>query len=246
MRNHHALGSRGCATGVVDRQQIALANLRTIEPASCFLNQRFVIEPPRTLSFEGNEVFDTRKLRSNAIDRRQIISVRTDDTRAAVIDEVNEIVCYQTVIQRHQHRADLRRRVKRFELRVRVWREVSHAVTLANAELLQCRRPAIAAIEKLRVRPTRFAVDDRNSFRIELARPARKVQRCQRSLHLCVVRTGSGSDRVQGQSVPRATRSLPRVVLYRTVSYLCVPTVFRRLCAIKGTIFRGTSMAGLM
>ena len=83
-----------------------------------------------------------------------------DDFRAAVVDDVVEIVGDQAIVDRHQHRADLRHGVVRFQLRVRVRRDVGDAVALPHAQRLQRRRPAVAAIEELLIGEPQFAVDD--------------------------------------------------------------------------------------
>ena len=62
VRNHHALRTRGSAAGVVDRQQIAFANLGTSKIVCAFSQQRFVIQPPGMGPFEGDEVFDAWEL----------------------------------------------------------------------------------------------------------------------------------------------------------------------------------------
>jgi hypothetical protein len=58
-------------------------------------------------------------------------------TGAAVVDDVREVVRRQAIVDGNQHRTDLRNRVKRLELRVRVRRDVDDAVTLLDAERLQ-------------------------------------------------------------------------------------------------------------
>ena len=92
-----------------------------------------------------------RDLRANAIDRFEIIGVRADDARAAVVDQIGEIVGGQAVVERHENGADLRHGIERFQLGVGVRRDVGHAVALLHTERLQRRRPTIATVEKLLV-----------------------------------------------------------------------------------------------
>ena len=107
-----------------------------------------------------------------------------NDFRAAVIDEVNEVVRCQAVINRHEHGADLGHGIKRFELAVSIWRDISGAIAFRDAECLQNRRPTIAAIEKLFVSQPQIAVDNGFAGAVQLARAARKFDWGERSLHL--------------------------------------------------------------
>ena len=58
--------------------------------------------------------------------------MRADDLRAAVRDQEAEVAGNQAVVDRHQHRADLRDGVERLELGVRVWRDIGHPVALPD------------------------------------------------------------------------------------------------------------------
>src|ERR1041385_6482380 len=111
--------------------------------------------------------------------------MRADDLRAAVINQISEVVRGQTIIDRHQHGANLRHCIKRFELRVSIRRDVSHAISLPNAEFQQTRRPAITAMQKLLVRESELAIDDGFAPAVELARAASKVQWSKRRFHGC-------------------------------------------------------------
>ena len=156
VRDHHALRARGRAAGVIDRQQIGLANVWADKVSRARAEQRFIIQPVLSLlPVSATKCSTLGKLGANAVDGLEIIAVCANDARAAVIDEVNEIVRGQAIVNRHQHRADLRHGIERFELRVGVRRDIGDAVARANPKLLQGRRPTIAPIEKLRVGPAR-------------------------------------------------------------------------------------------
>src|SRR5229473_5883862 len=99
--------------------------------------------------------------------------MRADDLCSAVIDQISEIVGSQTIVDRHKDRANLRDGIKRFELREGVWRDVSNAITLGHAELLQSRRPAIASIKELFVSKPPVAIDNGFASSIELTRAPR-------------------------------------------------------------------------
>ena len=151
--------------------------------------------------------------------------MRAYQPRAAMIDQINEIVRDQAVIQRHEHGANLRHRVKRFKLRVCVRREISDAIALPNSEPLQGGRPTIDTIKELSISHAQFAIHQSFAPGVELASAARKFQRGQRRFHCCFVELAYDRN---------AARQYQR------------PTGATRLCAINGTIFRGTSMAALM
>src|SRR5437588_7385658 len=120
---------------------------------------------------------------TNAIDCAEIIAVCAKHARAAVIDEINEIVRGQAKIQWHQHRAQLRHGVERLQLRMSIGREIGNAIARANAEPLQNRRPPIAPIEELGVAPARLTIDDGDAFGIKFARPAGEFEWRERRFH---------------------------------------------------------------
>ena len=107
-----------------------------------------------------------------------------DDAGAAVVDDVGEVVGDEAVVDRHEHRAELRHGVERFELRVGVGRDVGDAIALAHAQALQRRGPAVAAVEELRVGEAQIAVDDGLAASVELAGAAHELQRGQWGFHL--------------------------------------------------------------
>ena len=113
--------------------------------------------------------------------------MRADDPRAAMIDQISEIVRGQTVIQGHQHRANLRHRVKGLKLSVRVRRQISDAIALPNSEALQARGPTIDTIKELRISQAQFAIHHSFALGVELAGAAREFQRGQRRFHLRLV-----------------------------------------------------------
>src|SRR5205085_7773318 len=113
--------------------------------------QCLVLQPPWLASAERDESGYVRDFRSNAIDPFKVIYVRTDDTRATVLNQIRKIVGGQPIVQRDQNGADLRHGVKRFQLRMGIGGDVSDAVAFFHTERLQRRRPRVAPIEKLLV-----------------------------------------------------------------------------------------------
>src|SRR5438046_1118733 len=106
-----------------------------------------------------------------------------EDPRAAMINEIDELFGRQPEIDWHQHRADLRHRVKRLELRVRVGRDVRDPVALTDAQRLERGRPAIATLEELGVGPAFMAVDERLPVRVQPSRAPHEVEWRQRHIH---------------------------------------------------------------
>src|SRR5206468_9150612 len=102
-----------------------------------------------------------------------------------------EIIRGEPVVDGDQHGADLRDRVKRFQLRVRVRRDVGHAVASRYAQLLQRRGPPIAPLEELRVRKPQRAVHDRLAVRIQRARPSRELKWSKRYFHVWFTRSAA-------------------------------------------------------
>ena len=105
-------------------------------------------------------MLDAAELVADAVDGVEVIGVDAQDLGARVRGDVDEVVGGQAVVDRHEHRADLRHGVERLELLVRVRRDVGDTVALLHAHPLQGRRPAVAAIEELLVGEAQVAVDD--------------------------------------------------------------------------------------
>ena len=131
-----------------------------------------------------------------------------DDAGAAVLDDVSEILGGEPVVDRDQHRSQLRYRIKRLQLRMGVGGDVGDTVAAAHGHVpLQDRRPAVAAIKELLVGQPQIAIHDRLPVAIEHARPPRELQRCHRRFHRAVLLT-SVSALARGAEVrgPRRSR----------------------------------------
>ena len=184
VRDHHALGACRGAAGIVDGEQVALADLGALEPAADRGDQLLVCEPALARPLERDEVHDARDLVADPVDHLEIVGVRAHHAAAAVRDDVCEVLGGEPVVDRHQHRAELRYGVERLELRVGVGRDVRDAIALLDAELLgHRRRPAIAAVAELLVGQPQVAVDQRFVVGIEAPRPAHEVEGGEWSLH---------------------------------------------------------------
>src|SRR6185295_12216852 len=93
MRDHHALRPRGGTAGVIDRQEIGFMNFRPRKFCRSSGEKRLVVEPTwfARAAFKCNKRRHASQLRTNFINRIQVIGMSADDLRAAVIDEVNEV-----------------------------------------------------------------------------------------------------------------------------------------------------------
>ena len=183
VRDHHAFGPGRRAARVIDRQEIVLVDRHASKVRRGGRDERFVIEPTVARVLECDKTFHGRQLRADAVDGIQQVAVHADDPRAAMIEDVLEIGRRQAVVDRHEDGADLRYGVKRFELRVRVRSDIRDAIAFTNAESLQYRSEAVAAIEELLVRQARAFVDDREPFGIEAACSTHEFEWRQGNVH---------------------------------------------------------------
>jgi hypothetical protein len=139
VRDHHAFRPRCRPARVVDREKIGLGDLGMLEIGCCCRQPRLVVDPAIAGALESHEVLDARQAAANGVDRRDVVGVGANDLGAAVIDDVCELIGDQSIVDRHQHRADLGHRVVRLQVCVRVGRDVGDPVSLPDAELLQRR-----------------------------------------------------------------------------------------------------------
>ncbi len=165
VRDHHALRTRRRAAGVVDRQEVVFVDRGALERGRHARRSDggelvLVRDPAVANVLERDEVLNRRKLGADSVDRCQTFGGHAHDLRAAVRDDVREIVGGEPVVDRHQDGPNLRHRIEGLELRVDVRRDVRHTVARRHAQALQHRRPAVAAIEELLVGEPQVAVDD--------------------------------------------------------------------------------------
>ena len=85
MCNHHALGTRCRATGVVDRQQIVFLDQRPLKLARALRQQTFIIKPIGSRAGQRNKMLHRSQLGPNAVDSFEVIRMRADDSGTAVI-----------------------------------------------------------------------------------------------------------------------------------------------------------------
>ena len=86
-------------------------------------------------------------LRAHAIDEIEVIRVDAEHFRAAVAHHVDEVLCGEPVVHRHDHGAPLRDRIELLEMLMRVRRDRRDPVALTYPELAQSRAPCVAALQ---------------------------------------------------------------------------------------------------
>ena len=136
MRNHHSFGAGRRAARVVDGQQVTFIDHGAPYARTGLGHQGLVIEPAVARTVERHKVRHTSQMLADSVHRVEIVAVCAHDGRAAVLDEIAELVGHQTIVDRHEHCPDLRYRVERCELRVSVRRDVGYAVALTDPERL--------------------------------------------------------------------------------------------------------------
>ena len=157
-------------------------------------DQRLVVQPPVARPGERDELLDAGQVAADAVDALQIVRVRAHHLRAAVRDEIAEVVGDQAEIERHQHRANLRHGVEGLQMGVRIRADVGDPVPFRDTDRLKPRRPPIAAVPELRVGPAQIPVHDGRALPIEEAGPAEEVQRREGHFHCRRDDSGSAVD----------------------------------------------------
>ena len=142
-----------------------------------------VVDPAVSLALKCDEMLHRLQLRTDTVHRGQVVAVRANNLRPRVVDDICEVIGRQTVIDRDQDRTQLRNGVERLELGQDVGGDVGHPVAGADAQPLQGGRPAVTAVEELRVGQPAIAVDNRLAIRVHPAGPAHELQGRERSLH---------------------------------------------------------------
>ena len=142
-----------------------------------------MVEPAFAIAFKRDEVLHIGRLVADALDGLKVIGMRANDLRAAVAEDVGEVIGGEAEIDRHGHRADLRHGVVAFEMCVCVRRDECHAIAGLYTKRLQACRPFIATLKKLRVGQPRVSIDDGFTLRIEAAGTAGEIEGSERCFH---------------------------------------------------------------
>ena len=181
--DHHPLGTGGRAAGVVDGEQVVLADFRFGEVGSVRRKRRLVVEPAAARTLQRHEVLDAGQIVPDPVDGREVVRVDADHPCAAVVNDVPEICRLQPEVDGHEHRSYLGNRMEGLELRMGIGRDVGDPVSLADPEPLKRRRPPIATRQKLPVRKPQVTVDDGFAIRIEPPGAARVLDGSQWGFH---------------------------------------------------------------
>ncbi len=183
--DHDALGTRCGTACVVDRQQLAFADLG--RPGEAFpraLQLRLVIEPalPRR-TVQVHEVLDRGQLGADGVDRLLVLGLDAEHRGTGVVDDVIEVGGRQPVVDRYQNRAELRHGVEGLQLGVSVRGDVGDPVAASHAKGLEAGRPAITAAQELLVGEAQLAIHHRLAIPVQPARAASELERAQWRLH---------------------------------------------------------------
>jgi hypothetical protein len=181
--DHHTLGPGGGPAGVVDREQVPLADLRAAEIGLRRRDGRRVVQPAVPGRLEGHEVPYVGQPAADLVHLVEVVPVYAQHAGPGVVDDVAEVLAGQPVVQRHQHGAQLRYRVERGQLGVRVRGDRGHPVTGPDAEALQRRRPPVAAVEELFVAEPQVAVQHGQPAAVQPPGAAGEIEGGQRRFH---------------------------------------------------------------
>ena len=124
-----------------------------------------------------------RHARANAVDGVQIVGVNAQHRGAAMPGHVNEILGRQAIIDRHDHRPELRYRVELLQMLMRVGRNRRDAIALAHTQFRERGAPLVASLAELGVRKPQFTVDHGLAPAVQFACAARELEGCQRRFH---------------------------------------------------------------
>ena len=155
--------------------------------------QLLVVAPPVARALQGDDVLDGGALAADAVDQLEVVGVRADHPGAAVAQDVLHLRGVEPVVDGHEHGADLGHAVERLQVGGGVRRDVRDAVALPDAQPLQRRGPAVAALAELRVGAAHLAVDHGLALRVQGAGPAHELERRECGFHRAVRRPAPGS-----------------------------------------------------
>ena len=129
MRVHHTLGRAGGSAGVVDGDDIVLANLVRRHRRAAFAQEFLVV---------GDNAFDLGNLTGDR-EQRQDQIVPDQDLRAAVVEDRRQFGALQANVEHDQHRANQRDGEVRFQCQQTVARQHGNAISGSNARVLKSR-----------------------------------------------------------------------------------------------------------
>ena len=89
--DHHPFRPGSRTAGIIDGQEIALANLDFGKVRRMCCQGALVINPRLARTFQRHEMLNTWQLLSNTVDSFDIVRMRADNSRSAMVDDVFEI-----------------------------------------------------------------------------------------------------------------------------------------------------------
>lgn len=198
MRHHDALGSVGRARGVVDRDELVLADLGSGRGLGTRGFEKRVPGLParrRLARVHGHDpMLHLRQGVADLVEHARVLAVDQHRRDPGVIQDVLVIRGDEPVVQRDEHQADLRRRVEALEEEMRVRAQDADAIAAGQAEVEQGVREPMDALVELAVAVAAPAVDDCGLLRVETHGASQEVGDEQRDFH----RRGSSECRSGG------------------------------------------------
>ena len=176
---HDALGLAGRAAGVVDRDRVVLsAATRPQRGHVGVVEQAFVVE---RADGGGRTGAHSRQPRREAIDQTVELVVVQQQRRAAVAQDVIDLVGREPGVERAQHAARQRDGIRRLEHHRRVGREHGDPLARAHPHRLQRGGEPAHALDEHGVGAARGAVDHGDLVGIDERGPFEKVERVERA-----------------------------------------------------------------
>lgn len=183
MRNHDTFRIRRGPAGIIQRDHLRLGDFGGGELRGGSCQHGLIIGPAGLAAGKRHEMLHPGHLLTNRIHRIEVIRMHTDNAGAAVVQDVGEVGCREAEIDRYNHRPNLRHSVEGLQMRVRVWRDGGNALSSLHPELLQCRRPAVAALKEFAIGKALFSIDHGFTICIKPAGAAGEVEGRERGFH---------------------------------------------------------------
>ena len=89
--DHHPLGLRGRAAGVIDREEVVLLQVMARHVRRVARQEPLVVVEAMTMALKGDEVLDTGHFVAHGVDGSEVILVHAHDTAPGMIDHVHPV-----------------------------------------------------------------------------------------------------------------------------------------------------------
>ena len=187
VRQHHALGPRGGAGGVVDRDDVVLVERDGLgQLGGPCTNQRIPVDPSRrriAVAARHDPVPHGGQARADPVDHVGVLAVDQHGGDPGVIEDVLVVAGDQPIVQRHENGADETGPVKTLEEEMRVGTENADAVALADAEAAQGVAEPVRARRHLAIGESLAGVDHAHLLGVSRRRAAQEIGDEKRHVH---------------------------------------------------------------